>query len=88
MHIEAKDYTKLYEQLEYPMVHCERRVLHSPGTCVYCDQQPEEQDRRILLRIQFTDEADVHDDRAPCPAIADRGKASVNKWYGNVSQSE
>lgn len=88
MHKESKDYSVRYAQLEYPNVHCERLVLHSPGICIYCDKEPEEQKRRIILSIQFTDEVDIRDHRAPCPAIAARGKTSVNRWYGNVSKSE
>lgn len=38
----------------YP--HCDWRVLHSPGSCVYCDCHPDWQRARTEGRVLFTDD--------------------------------
>jgi hypothetical protein len=36
----------------YP--HCDEDVLHAPGTCYYCDKQPQMQEAREVLGIPFS----------------------------------
>ncbi len=63
---------------KYP--HCDHRVLHSPGICVYCDKYPEEQEERKRDNIPFTDELTLD---TPLLPGEDRARRSAEKWPGN-----
>jgi hypothetical protein len=66
--------------------HCDARILHAPGECVYCDQHPDWQALRASWGIAFTgwtpDEKEL-----PCPADHARGNTHT-KWGGNVARPE
>lgn len=66
--------------------HCDSRVLHLPGKCVYCDEYPEKQDERNRMRVNFT--GDNHPGFSPCPAESRRPLASIEAWGGNVAMTE
>lgn len=71
------------------MAHCDQWVLHSPGTCEYCDLYPELQQFREEHAIQFTNEewdASVHEHG--CPALHHRPLATIERWGGNISHVE
>lgn len=70
--------------LRYP--HCDARVLHAPGKCVYCDQSGL-QPLRVQWNIAFTDEP-VQPGQTPCPAMVARGSSSINSWSGNRAQTQ
>lgn len=67
--------------MQFP--HCDARILHSPGACVYCDDHPDWQQLRITWGINFTSESEpgLH----PCPADAARGDNHM-EWGGNVAR--
>ena len=69
--------------------HCDEWVLHSRGTCEYCDSHPKWQMARLRLRILFTDDeqpSDAWDGKArPCPATLFRPAEKIHRWYGNVA---
>ena len=64
-----KDYHRfnftLLHQSQYP--HCDSRILHSPGKCMYCDKHPEWQELRLAWHIAFTGDAPA-EGWLPCPA--------------------
>ncbi len=64
--------------------HCDQRVLHAPGECVYCDSHGLWQALRIAWGIAFTG-YEPDGTELPDPATHARGD-SVNKWRGNVAQ--
>jgi hypothetical protein len=67
--------------------HCDSLILHSPGTCVYCDRHPDWQQYRMGAGIAFSDydEATVEELRLiPCPSTARRPAEVRDQWYGNV----
>lgn len=61
--------------------HCDSAVLHSPGTCRYCDKYPDWQHYRQIAGINFTGECDPS--RAPDPASTRRSLETINHWGGN-----
>ena len=61
-------------QAPYP--HCDSRVLHAPGECVFCDHYPDEQAARVANGINFTG-------HGPDPASAFRPVERINRWGGN-----
>lgn len=63
------------------MPHCDQRVLHSPGTCKYCDEYPEWQDARNMWDINFTGEHDPN--KTLCPSEAKRDIDTIERWPGN-----
>lgn len=66
--------------MQYP--HCDARILHAPGQCVYCDSHPEWQELRKTWNINFTGEYDREKDL--CPAERSRGNLNqIEKWGGN-----
>jgi hypothetical protein len=67
------------------VVHCDNRVLHSPGVCVYCDKYPEAQAFRKGLHMKFTDE--LEPDEAILPG-QERTRASADRWGGNQGKKE
>lgn len=72
------------EGVVYP--HCDPRVLHSPGTCEFCDEHPDWQAERVRKKIDFTndkvDEADASREY-PCPSFLYRDRETIEKWWGN-----
>jgi GTP cyclohydrolase I len=68
-----------------PFPHCDERVLHSPGSCTYCDEYPDKQNDRILQNVNFTDTDDPK--RKPCPAREARGE-TVDYWPGNRAKPD
>lgn len=62
--------------------HCDAYVLHSPGTCQYCDAFPVLQDFRKGRYIAFTDEPPQPNKR-PCPATLLRSAETIHRWHGN-----
>lgn len=63
--------------------HCDGRVIHRPGHCIYCDKYASvKQQARIRFGVNFSEEPQ-DPDLAPCPAIRDRGYSSINSWGGN-----
>ena len=62
------------------MPHCDERVLHSKGTCTYCDKAQTLQQYRTMLGLKFTDELQENDPLLPGE---DRTKASAEAWGGN-----
>jgi hypothetical protein len=62
--------------------HCDSRVLHAPGECVYCDEHPDWQELREVWGINFTGHQEVL--KMQCPA--DRARGDNHKlWGGNVA---
>jgi hypothetical protein len=66
--------------------HCDRRVLHAPGECEFCDVHSNWQALRMAWGIAFTN-YEPEGNELPCPANHARGDA-VNKWHGNVAQAK
>lgn len=64
------------------MPHCDQRVLHAPGKCVYCDRYPEWQEYRQMLEMAFTGE-ERRDHELPCPATVRRPLDQIEAWPGN-----
>lgn len=64
-----------------PFPHCDSNVLHSPGTCEYCDHYPEAQNARRISGINFTN-TDTPG-FLPCPSTAFRTVQSIERWPGN-----
>lgn len=62
--------------------HCDPRVLHAPGECVYCDHYPDWQNYRQVAHIAFTNHP-AEDGQGPCPADAVRGVGGAHVWGGN-----
>jgi hypothetical protein len=72
----------VYEYLhQFP--HCDQRVLHGPGECIYCDEKPDWQALRVAWGIAFTG-WEPENKELPCPADYARGDTHT-KWYGNVA---
>ncbi len=61
--------------------HCDPRVLHAPGECVYCDAHPSWQALRKTWGVRFTGHTDGGE--LPCPADLARGLAGAHSWPGN-----
>lgn len=61
--------------------HCDSRVLHTPGQCIYCDMYSELQQSRIEQKVNFTGQA--FEGLSPCPADAARGIGQAHVWPGN-----
>jgi hypothetical protein len=61
--------------------HCDFQVLHSPGSCSYCDACPIWQALRIVYGINFTGEDDPQ--KSPCPSARHRPAYQVHRWPGN-----
>ena len=57
--------------------HCDSNILHSPGTCEFCDHYPDRQELRRHYGEPFTDQQGEHED------IGGRSKRQAEKWWGN-----
>lgn len=62
--------------------HCDAKILHSPGVCVYCDEHPDWQAYRLAAGVNFSDTDDPQ--LAPCPSTHFRSGEIRDRWYGNV----
>ena len=68
----------------YTFPHCDQRILHAPGECMYCDERPEWQALRVAWGIAFT--GWIPDgNELPCPADYARGD-NHKLWMGNVAK--
>jgi hypothetical protein len=81
----ARQIRAVEEYMEYisdvdAMPHCDPRVLHSPGACVYCDEVPHLQQFREMTGLRFTDKLHAKDALLPGQ---DRSRASAEAWGGN-----
>lgn len=68
--------------------HCDSRILHAPGACVYCDARPDLQRARVAMAICFTGEP-VDAWHGPCPADFHRppdSPADHRRWDGNIAR--
>lgn len=63
--------------------HCDQRILHAPGECKYCDENPNWQELRQAWGIAFTG-YEPEGTELPCPADHARGETHKN-WHGNVA---
>lgn len=86
------DYEELVEEYERRVrdepgiAHCDMFVLHSPGTCEYCDGHPKLQEFRKQQLIQFTNEVfDGTRHKYACPALTKRDYDTIERWNGNVA---
>ena len=70
-------------ELNHKHPHCDTRVLHEPGTCVFCDHYPERQSERSARGINFTNTSDPN--LQPCPAVAARGPKSLYDWCNQAT---
>lgn len=66
--------------------HCDPSILHSPGSCEYCDHYPDWQEHRKVAQIAFSDENPPPDDKAPCPSTHFRPPGVRDQWGGNVAK--
>lgn len=79
---------------EYPdsAPHCDARVVHAPGECVWCDVAEEVhgwQTQRREGGRAFTGHApDAMAGQLPCPSDVARGKAGAHVWGGNRPTQE
>lgn len=68
---------------ERPMPHCDSRVLHAPGVCVFCDRRPDLQKHRRQMGMAFTDDPSPHPGAIQDIATQYRPIETINKWFGN-----
>lgn len=61
--------------------HCDQRILHAPGTCVYCDKYPDWQEHRETAGINFSNTNDP--DRVACPSTQTRTAEVRDMWPNN-----
>ena len=68
--------------------HCDQRILHRPGTCRYCDMNPEWQELRIAWGIAFSGEEPDNTQPIACPAdlaVMMGRRGDYNTWGGNIA---
>lgn len=84
----SEDYTEVMgHNPAIQMPHCDQLILHSPGTCEYCDRHVDWQAYRAAAGIAFSDmsAADVASNGlAPCPSTYRRSAEARDRWGGNV----
>lgn len=61
--------------------HCDQRVLHAPGECVYCDKYPDHQELRSVWGLNFTGHREPG--KLVCPAEQRRPIDLIEAWFGN-----
>ncbi len=72
------------------LIHCDELVLHSPGTCIYCDEHGALlQSERIQKAVAYTDQMPLTEGvlLLPCPAWQKRG-ANCQVWGGNRPRTD
>jgi hypothetical protein len=74
----------LYKDKRFP--HCDERVLHAPGQCIYCDDCQLAQLDRLENNVCFTGEDNPS--KTPCPSDVERGLAGAHHWYGNTPKTK
>jgi hypothetical protein len=82
-----EEYEKLlHEEIDKrgQLPHCDMYVLHSPGTCEYCDKWSELQKFRLKTGIAFTNEEPKHG-QVICPAVIRRNMETIERWPGNIA---
>jgi hypothetical protein len=71
--------TKIDAHTQVP--HCDQRILHAPGECVFCDKHSDWQWLRQIWGIAFTG-YEPEKNELPCPA--DNARGDQHKlWHGN-----
>lgn len=68
--------------------HCDALILHSPGTCEFCDRRPEWQRLRAAQGIAFSDysnEVVEQNNLVPCPSTYRRSAEVRDRWPGNTT---
>lgn len=78
--LSKQQYEALIEGRAY-MPHCDSSILHAPSTCQYCDNYPDFQRAREVMRINFTNTQDK--DKVPCPSTWFRSREKAERWHGN-----
>lgn len=82
------DYTDTMGTSQLPRFpHCDMLILHSPGTCEYCDRHQDWQRLRAAQGIAFSDydqNTVKKNDLIPCPSTFRRLAEVRDRWYGNV----
>jgi hypothetical protein len=73
--------------------HCDHRIVHKPGECVYCDEYASMlQYIRQMWNINFTNYHIVETSEGtamlPCPAEVARPLEVLNMWGGNVAKTQ
>lgn len=76
----AEHYSEFLDAWDSAFPHCDSRVLHSPGTCGYCDKVKPLQDYRKMCGLPFTDDLQATDALLPGE---NRTRASAEAWGGN-----
>ena len=82
IHPDTEKVSKYCEDKTTPP-HCDSRVLHQPGECPYCDNNPDWQDMRLLQGIAFTGQ-EPDEFQGPCPSDYHRGLGGAHSWPGNM----
>lgn len=81
------DYTDVLGTNGIQFPHCDALILHSPGTCQYCDRHPDWQALRSAQGIAFSDTSDdvIRDHNLiPCPSTVRRTRDLRDRWPGNT----
>lgn len=68
------------------MPHCDDRVLHAPGECIYCDKYPRLQKAREGAGINFTGHRAP--DKEMCPSEKARPLETIYRWHGNIPMTK
>ncbi len=68
------------------MPHCDDKILHAPGECIYCDKYPKQQAKRIKQSINFTGHNDPN--KSICPAEQVRPLDRIERWGGNIPMTK
>lgn len=76
----VEQYQEYLDNYPDPYPHCDERVLHSPGTCRFCDMTPELQQYREMCGLPYTDFLQAKDALLPGET---RTRASAEAWGGN-----
>lgn len=82
----SEDYTDVMGT-NVQMPHCDQLILHSPGTCEYCDRHPEWQQYRSASGIAFSNMSNEDVEKhglVPCPSTYRRSAEVRDRWGGNV----
>lgn len=75
-----------FESEPFTFPHCDPLILHSPGTCSYCDLHPDWQAYRKQAGIAFSDtptETALMEGIVPCPSTYYRTARKRDLWGGN-----
>ncbi len=67
--------------------HCDANVCHAPGECVWCDETPGWQQKRVDANQAFTGHKPIKGQK-PCPSDKRRGLGGAHVWGGNIPVRE